>query len=142
MKTFIVFLAFIIVFVSFSVYADDSNNYVRLQKYLKALAEECAAGGALMADYDASFREWHYVINDADARKYADFTSGSFRSNLYPLSRGNVSVVSAKRFRNESNNECIRVEVKWAAAPGYRLIRLPFLFSPAEITKTAIYEVK
>ena len=83
-----------------------------------------------------------YVINENDAGKYSAFAVNNSGADLYPLAHGDVSVAALKRFRNAAGNECIRVEVKWAADPGYRLIRLPFVDSPSVVTKAAVYEVR
>ena len=53
MKVFIVFLGLLIINVSFLSYQGDMGRYVRCQAFLKAVAEECAAGAALYYDEDA-----------------------------------------------------------------------------------------
>ena len=77
MKTFIIFMAFLVIFSSCLVFSEDSRNYVRLQEYLKALAEECAAGGVLMKD--ASSAADSYIVNTEDARLYAEFMAGGIQ---------------------------------------------------------------
>jgi len=53
MKIFIVFLGLLIINVSFLSYQGDMGRFVRCQAFLKAVAEECAAGAALYYDEDA-----------------------------------------------------------------------------------------
>lgn len=70
MKTFLVFLALMIVNVSFLSFHTDMTRYQKLQVYLKAAAEEGAAGGSLYQDGDA-YRQGKLVIKKDDAEKYA-----------------------------------------------------------------------
>lgn len=50
MKVFIVFLGLFVINVSFLSYQGDLGRYTRCQTFLKAVAEECAAGAALYYD--------------------------------------------------------------------------------------------
>jgi len=50
MKVFIVFLGIFLINISFLSYQGDMGRYVRCQAFLKAVAEECAAGSALYYD--------------------------------------------------------------------------------------------
>lgn len=141
MKTFIVFLAFAVVFAGFSVFTNDSDNYVRLQKYLKALAEECASGGIWMLQYNESTGK--YTVNATDAKKYAQFIAGKhFSASLYPLLKGDISVLNVERSVNKKGNECLSVIVQWKAHQNYRIMRLPFIPSPQIVTGGAIYEIR
>lgn len=140
MKVFIVFLAFAIVCSGCMMFADDSNNYVRLQKYLKALAEECAAGGALMFDEEGYKRIQQYVISKEDAQRYADFLYGkggpsNFKASLYPLAHGKISATVETPYKTSYNK--IYVEVKWEADKDCRCIWMPKV-----VTQGALYEVK
>ena len=65
-------------------YAGDLNNYVSLQRRLKALAEECAAGAALFID-PAGFAEGTLTIDEDDAYAYAEFMINKANSNTGPL---------------------------------------------------------
>ncbi|GAB1475689.1 hypothetical protein MASR2M70_05210 [Bacillota bacterium] len=69
MKVFIVFLALLIVNTTFISFAGDLNRYVRLQTYLKAAAEEAAAGAALYYDEEA-FGRGIMIINRDEGEKY------------------------------------------------------------------------
>jgi hypothetical protein len=69
MKVFIVFLGLLILNVSFITYHGDLNRYVRLQVYLKALAEEAAAGVAMYYDEDA-YGSGAMIINRTEGEKY------------------------------------------------------------------------
>ncbi len=47
MKTLIVFVSMLIVFLMFFSYLTDMNEYMQAQRLLKMLAEDCACAGAL-----------------------------------------------------------------------------------------------
>lgn len=147
MKTFIVFMAFLLLLTSCLIYSEDVNNYIQLQDYLKALAEECAAGGAFMLSYDE--KEKKYVIQESEAKKYAEFLvnkndrgTNNFSASIHPVSNGDVSIISVERFVNKEHNESIKIVSQWKAHDGYRLMRLSFLPSPSVVTMSSIYEVK
>lgn len=71
MKPLIVFLALLIINTTFIVHQGDLNRYVRLQTYLKAVAEEAAAGAALYYDEEA-YSHGLMVINMKEGEKYID----------------------------------------------------------------------
>ncbi len=136
MKTFLVFLAFLIVFSACLVYQSDSNNYMLLQKWLKATAEEAAAGGALMID-DKSYEEKRYIINFTDASRYVLFTAKYAKSNISPLKNGSLGVTTWRLSDTQ-----IKAVVSWQSFNGYRLFRLPFIKSPDYVSAMSVYEVK
>ena len=72
MKTFVVFLALMLLNVSFLSFHTDMDRYQKLQVYLKAAAEEAAAGGALCRDEEA-FGSGLLAVREDDARRYAAF---------------------------------------------------------------------
>lgn len=69
MKTFIIFLSLLIINITFVSYQSDLGNYMRLQKNLKALSEDCAAGAALYFD-EESYGEGSYVFNYNECEKF------------------------------------------------------------------------
>jgi hypothetical protein len=72
MKVFIVFLGLLIINVSFITYHGDLNRYVQLQRYLKDLAEEGAAGVAMYYDEEA-YGKGLMIINREEGEKYISF---------------------------------------------------------------------
>lgn len=81
MKVFIVFIAFLIVNTTFITFAGDLNRYVRLQTYMKAAAEEAAAGAALYYDEEA-FSRGMMVINREEGEKYISGQIAQIERNL------------------------------------------------------------
>ncbi len=71
MKVFILFLALLIVNVTFISYQGDMNRYVQLQTFLKAVAEEAAAGAALYYDENA-YSHGSMIINREEGERYIE----------------------------------------------------------------------
>ncbi len=72
MKVFIVFLALVMVFSAALIFSSDISEYVRLQKRLKVLAEDCAEAAALCVDKEASEASGTLVIDIARGRAAAE----------------------------------------------------------------------
>lgn len=72
MKVLIVFLSLLVVNLSFLCYDSDMAVYQRLQKELKAVSEECAAGASLYFDEEA-YGHGDLVIKDEDAVAYVAY---------------------------------------------------------------------
>ena len=72
MKVFIVFIALLIVNMTFITYQGDLNRYVRLQTFMKAVAEEAAAGAALYYD-EVAYSNGSMVINREEGEKYIEY---------------------------------------------------------------------
>lgn len=121
MRTFIIFLSILLLFVSFTVYAADMNDYISLQMHMKAVAEECAAGGALQLD-PASHEEGRIIISLEDAQSYAAKVLEETYISSPPLKRGTLTASAVLL-----SDECIEVTVRYEADEGYDLFRLPFL---------------
>jgi len=140
-KTLIVFLAMLIVLSSFLVFVEDSDNYLKLQKSLKALAEECAAGGALF--FDDSSTEDQYIVDIESANEYANYIVSNYRTTLRCLSSscGEITV-STSAFINSRGNTCTRSVCVWKPINGYRLFRLTFLKTPEYTEEVSVYEIK
>ena len=135
MKTFIVFLSFCLVFVSALVYTTDMQAYVQLQNHMKAIAEECAAGGALELDAQA-YSQGDISIDEEAASRYADLIIQTVKVANSPLSNGtldaSVRVISPT---------AIEATVIYTADEGYDIFRLPFL-SARSAVRVAVYEWK
>ncbi|MDD2216394.1 MAG: hypothetical protein PHR60_06810 [Eubacteriales bacterium] len=72
MKVLIVFIGLLIVNVTFVIYQGDLGRYIHLQTFLKAAAEECAAGAALYYDEEA-YGHGTMIINRGEAIRYTDY---------------------------------------------------------------------
>ena len=142
MKEFIIFFAFLILLLSLTVYVTDSNNYVCLQKYLKAMADEAASGAILMGAFQESGNRC-YVIDETAARSYADFTCDTFIQSISPMNYGSVSVASVSSASFQTG-AAVTVTVKWS--PGnlsngkkYSLFRM-FKDKYEEVVQSSTYE--
>ncbi len=71
MKVMIVAFSLLIVGMTFVVYQGDMNRYMQIQAFLKANAEECAAGAALYYDEDAYSRGKMVIFKD-EAERYVE----------------------------------------------------------------------
>ena len=71
MKVFVVFLAIMIIFCGLFIFESDMSRYMRLQKDLKLLAEDCAEAAALCIDEVRSSRTGKPVIDLDKGRKAA-----------------------------------------------------------------------
>ena len=132
MKVFIVFTALVLVFTTAFVFVSDMNGYVQLQKHMKALAEECAAGGALQLE-EEPYSDGEIVINITDAQRYAEQIIHTSKISSTPLSFGNLSV-SVELV----SPDAITAEVTFTANPEYDIFRLPFL-SVKTVSRSALY---
>lgn len=147
MKVFIVFLAMLILSMGFITYASDMGRYVRLQAALKALAEECAAGGALFVD-EERYSEGLIVIDNADAEAYVDFLIGRAAPETPPFGNGSISA-SVVIFDDEKGYEGMEsyglerrrpsVVARLTYASEDDIFRLPFL-EAYFVSRTAVYQ--
>lgn len=135
MKTFIVFLAFCLVFVSMLVYTTDMHNYTDLQNQLKAIAEECAGGGALELDPE-SYAKGEISIDEDAAFDYSQLIIQNVKIANSPLSNGRLDVSVAL-----VSPSAIKATVTYDANEGYDIFRLPFL-SARHAERSAVYEWK
>ncbi len=157
MKVFIIFFGLLIINISFLTYQGDMGRYVRCQVFLKAVAEECAAGAALYYD-ETAYSDGRLRFYYEEGRKYIEYMIEESKNEM-PLPRD--SIVSYKVFfqddylgfeqasseqgggasgsgSDESEmNPSVTVEL--TAATG-DLFRLPFL-KVTEIKRAAKYEL-
>jgi len=131
MRTFIIFLAIMLLFTSFTVYAADMNDYIQLQTHMKAVAEECAAGGALQLAPE-SFDEGRMIISLDDAQSYAVKVLDETYITGPPLKHGSLSASAVLL-----SDDCIEVTVTYTADPGYDIFRLPFLSKTSAVRRAA-----
>lgn len=71
MKVLLVFLALMLANLTYISYKGDLNQYLQLRTFLKAVAEESAAGAALYYDEEA-FGNGMMIIKDRDAELFVD----------------------------------------------------------------------
>lgn len=154
MKVFIVFMGLLIINVSFLSYQGDLGRYVRCQAFLKAVAEECAAGASLYYDKEA-YSGGKLRFNYEEGRKYIEYLIEE-SSRLAPLS-GDSIIAYEVSFQDDflgyeggsgsgpdgggtvetENNPSVTVELTAATED---LFRLPFL-EVTEVKRAAKYEL-
>lgn len=145
MKTFIVFLALILVFVSFLAFTCDMDKYVKLQDHLKVLAEDCACGSSLFTD-EGEYAAGRLVINQKDAEEYVAFLIGKAQECMPPLANGRISA-KMTIYDDEKGYDGAAAYGFSPGRPGAvvtltytgpDMFRLPF-FSVSTATRTAVY---
>ena len=156
MKVFIVFFALLIINVSFLTYQGDMGRYVRCQAFLKAVAEECAAGAALYYDEEA-YSDGRFCFRQEEGLRYIEFIlqesdkqmllpHGStiayevlFQDDVegYEDDSGSGPAGVGPDGESDSPNPSVTVELKAATGD---LFRLPFL-TVTEIKRKAKYEL-
>jgi len=154
MKVFIVFLGLCIINVSFLTYQGDMGRYARCQTYLKAVAEECAAGAALyyeeeeysggrfQFDYEEGGKYIEYIIDQTEAA--SPLPDGSvlsyqvdFRDDVCGYDEGSISVYPNDKNEDHDGTPSVTVEIT-ASTPD--LFHLSFL-TVKEIKRAARYEL-
>ena len=143
MKVFIVFLGLFIINVSFLAYQGDMGRYVRCQTFLKAVAEECAAGAALYYDEDA-YSDGKLRFYYEEGRGYIEYIMEESKKEM-PLPEDTVITYDVV-FQDDylgyeategEYNPSVTVEI---TATTKNLFRLPFL-EVREIKRAAMYEL-
>lgn len=140
MKVFIVFMALLIVNITFMVYQSDAGKYERIQNFLKATAEECAAGAALY--YDESFYgDGELVFNYKSGEEYIDYLLQGIRTSS-PMENDTkitYQLVYEDDYTGYRKEEIPSVTVTLKAS-SKDIFRLPFL-TVKEVTRRAKYEL-
>jgi hypothetical protein len=168
MKVFIIFLAVLIINISFLTYQGDLGRYLRTQTTVKAIAEECAAGAALFFD-EAAYGDGYLVSDQAEAIKHIDYilSTGPFAQGSAGESRitwtvlfyddtricrrfvngsaaGQLDFEYPYRYTDENKKEIIIDEpsvVVTLKLDAGKIFRLPFLASEP-IVRSTLYELK
>jgi hypothetical protein len=135
MKVFIVFIGIFLINISFLSYQGDMGRYVRCQAFLKAVAEECAAGAALYYDEEA-YSEGQLRFYSEEGRKYIEYILEESKKEM-PLPPG--SVIEYEAAFQDEGAEIPSVTVELTAVTE-DLFRLPFL-EITEIKRAARYEL-
>lgn len=139
MKVFIVFFALLIVNLSFMVYQSDMANYEQVQSYLKATAEECAAGASLYYD-EASYSEGRLTFQYQEGEAYVKYLLENQKSNpLGKKAQVQYHMVYEDDTIGYSGNEIPSVTVLLKMQTP-DLFRLPFL-TRTEVVRMAKYEL-
>ncbi len=141
MKVFIVFIALLVVSMTFVTYQGDLNRYVQLQTFLKAAAEEAAAGAALYYD-EVAYSHGLMIINRVEGEKYIEDLVNRARHRL-DLKPGE-SLSAEVEVRDDSDAAADRGPAPFVTVT-LRLrvkdmFRLPFL-SREEVVRSAKYEL-
>ena len=143
MKVFIVFLGLFIINVSFLSYQGDLGRYVRCQAFLKAVAEECAAGAALYYD-EAAYSDGQLRFYYEEGRSYIEYLIEESKKEM-PLPQDSVITYDVV-FQDDylgyedaegEDNPSVTLEITAATRD---LFRLPFL-EVTEIKRAAMYEL-
>ncbi len=135
MKVFIVFLGVFLINISFLSYQGDMGRYIRCQAFLKAVAEECAAGAALYYDEDA-YSEGRMCFYRDEGRKYIEYIIEKSCKEM-PLPAG--SGIRYEALFQDEGVEIPSVTVELTAKTE-DLFRLPFL-DVTEIKRESKYEL-
>lgn len=140
MKVFIVFLGLLLINVSFLSYQGDLGRYTRCQMFLKAAAEECAAGAALYYD-EAAYAEGKFQFRYDDGRELIEYLMQESRREM-SLPCGSILTYEVL-FQDDNTGyeegSIPSVTVEITAVTG-DLFRLPFL-EVHEIKRAAKYEL-
>lgn len=146
MKPFIVFLALLIVNVSFLSFHSDMTRYEKLQVYLKAAAEEAACGGALFQDEEA-YGRGVLAIKENEAQNYVNFVMEQTESELQKSIAGKVEYEVEIFDDQRGYDRCEEYGLK-PGTPAVRvsmlvtcrdLFRLPFL-RVEQIRRSSVYQ--
>jgi len=140
MKVFIVFIGLLIINMSFLSFQGDLGRYVRCQTFLKAIAEECAAGAALYYD-EAAYSDGQFRFNYEEGREYIGYLMEESKLGM-PLPKNSIityEVVFQDDYLGYEEEENPSVKVDITAVTG-DLFHLPFL-EVREINRAAKYEL-
>lgn len=131
MKVFLVFIGILFISLSFLAYNADVAQYEKMQVFLKAEAEDCAAGAALYYD-EGKYSGGEWSIKEKEAQKF--------------IAR---QLEMVERSLNKTHNGILTYEASFASTEVIvtlhycceDLFRLPFLFLDT-VTRSAKYEWK
>lgn len=132
MKVFLVFMGILLINLSFLVYNGDMAQYEKMQVFLKATAEDCAAGAALYYD-EEKYSKGEWCIREAEAEQFI-LKKVKFAEEM--LGRAYGGVIEYHVLYSEKE-----IEVELCYYLNKDLFRLPFL-SMDNVSRTAKYEWK
>ncbi|MEL7657016.1 MAG: hypothetical protein AAGU75_14045 [Bacillota bacterium] len=134
MKVFIVFCGLLIVNLSFLSYQGDMGRYVKCQNYLKAVAEESAAGAALYYD-EPAYSEGEFRFRYEEGQKYIGYIIEESKTRM-PLPKG-TKITYEVEFQDKEMIPSVTVSI---TAVTEDLFHLPFL-EVTKVKRTAKYEL-
>ena len=168
MKIVIVFMAILILNISFLTYQGDMGRYLRAQNTVKAITEECGAGAALFFQ-TPKFAEGYLVAETNEAQKYIAYILSSSQPFLALANKREVHCEAiffddSLQSKTYMNGSLIRIipftfPHNYLDDQGHEItikepsvivsitlntqdfFRLPFL-SVTEISRSAMYELK
>ncbi|HHU18024.1 MAG TPA: hypothetical protein GXZ70_07435 [Clostridiales bacterium] len=141
MKVFIIFLAILIINTSFLSYQGDMGCYIRCQNFLKAVAEECAAGAALYYD-EAAYAEGLFQFSYEEGYKYIDFIINNSKNKM-PLPKEctlSYEVLFEDDILGYESDNCIPSVTVIITAVTDDLFDLPFI-EVTKVQRAAKYEL-
>lgn len=127
MKAFLFFLGLFIINVSFIAYQSDLDRYVQAQNFLKATAEECAAGASLYYN-EEEYSEGKIIFKYEEGIKYTEDLIEKSKKCM-PFEK-NCKITYTIEFEDDfkgyqrSKNPSVTVSLKVLTKD---LFRLPFL---------------
>lgn len=132
MKNFLVFMAMLIINLSFLTFRSDMNRCIRMQARIEKFAAECAMGATQILNPEA------YSLGDMDceleaAQSYVEYMVEKFNKSDTLAGRGRLSAV----LDIAEAGEGITVEVT-VNYSGQDMFRLPFLHL-STFEKTGVY---
>lgn len=141
MKVFIIFLGMLIINMSFLSYQGDMGRYIRCQAFLKAVAEECAAGAAIYYNESAYSDGW-FQFSYEEGQKHIDFIIDKSKKEM---NLPDNSILTHEVFFEddalgyESDNEIPSVTVV-ITAETEDLFSLPFI-NVTQVERASKYEL-
>jgi len=132
MKVFLVFMGILFINLSFLAYNGDMAQFEKMQLFLKATAEDCAAGASLYYD-EEKYSKGEWCIREDEAGKYIVTQVKYAEEKLNKAYSG--------RIEYQVSYDEKEVQVKLCYRSEKDLFRLPFL-SVSEVSRTAKYEWK
>lgn len=130
MKVFLVFMGILFINLSFLIYNGDMAQYEKIQLFLKATAEDCAAGAALYYD-EEEYSKGEWCIEENEANK--------FISSQVKLAEETLKKAYNGSLEYEVTYDTAEVTVKLYYEMENDLFRLPFL-SINKVSRVAKYE--
>ncbi|MCR5481456.1 MAG: hypothetical protein K6F52_01485 [Clostridia bacterium] len=142
MKIYIVFLAMLLAGITALSYNSDMMKFVYEENLLKAVAEECASGAAMLQNEDA-YSEGQTVFEEAEGLEYAQNHINYALSKKNGVKSFEVSLEfeDDEKGYSEKNSMLIPTVTATVTMKCEDIFRLPFI-TVSEVTRTSAYELK
>ncbi len=138
MKIFLVFLALLTINVTFVVYESDLGRYILMQRTLKAMAEECAAGASLYYDVE-EYSTGRYVFQYEESIEYVEYVLNQMQGDAILLKNLSYEIAFEDDLQGYEREPIPSVLVGLTLNTK-DLFRLPF-FTVTEIKRISKYEL-